>query len=345
MRQPTTEMIERDPFLADCLPRLMTANRDHRLDEFDSGTTETVSDASGEAALELARWLGACRVLGINLPDEFDGEMLPTMAIAVAHALKRRLADCIASTNDLPAIASTVLDSEELIDVCADLIDCRFYSYFAEEVLIDAWISAWDSRHPAAMTLKNHNTTIREFIEEFDRVLLENVEHFEQLALTSYFHNWRIRWDACTDALAPPWISGKMEPSLLATQNTRSVRQTPSTAAWKEYSPRLLSATDIDKSSHEMHEWLCPADRSLSAIMIVPIPPKNGDDTEVQIAFEHRDERPAQHMEGRLVECAGCATTIDRDGKAVFTYGQLRLVQQSLNLTVDGLRWEYQVPF
>lgn len=337
MNGPSKELMEQDPVIRECLPELLEACDSEWLDEFEDPTRRSFSSEAQRAALELARSVGMCRILDIAVPDDLRGEMPAPMAASVAERFKEGIIKLI---NDAERLRSINQDGSKLevhFNFCEYLVDDRFSCLAILRAISDAWISAADNNVPMANQLKTHLGTIQDFLDELDNTMEQNAAWFWPLADSYYFHNWRYRWEQCTDDPLPPWIIGSLEPA--PPRSSRPALAKPFSLRSDQLAKRSLvdgAAAGGKQRQFRQFIWQKPGGDSI-AELVVPKQILDATDELCTMRFRRNDEPDTTVSR---VSLAGLPEkSADENAEIAFTMAELESARGEMKLVVDAVEW------
>lgn len=327
-----------DPLIDLCLPDFECACEDSRLDGFETAeSVSQITEDQRQAAFELARSAGMCRILNVPLPEDLDGDMPPVMALAAANCLCEYTADLIRAMEQAPARMQQMLTGDERLDYCTDLVDVRFACMAVLKAVSDSWISAADHDSPLATDLRTCLETIREFLDDLDDTMEEHADLFGPLAETPYFENWRMRWATCSELPPPSWITGGLEVSLQRGPIVRPAKavdiRSDALSRREQYS---LQASTAQSSAFRQLLWQSPDGNSLAEMIIPAVIVDPADEVWV-LRIRRGDDRDTS---ARKVSLAGLpGRTLSTDAEAAFQMDELAEQSQPMVLLVDDVEW------
>ena len=114
---------------ADLKATFLEATREPALHEMMVGYKGKVSSEAKQAAYELAAALGACRLFGVTLPEEHDGMLPLTVAVAAFEVLATRVLGWIEESVQLGERFDCSVAGEEMMEVCCAPLEQRMEAW------------------------------------------------------------------------------------------------------------------------------------------------------------------------------------------------------------------------
>ena len=268
---------------------------------------------TAKAAFRLAASLGACRMFGVPLPAELDGELPDDLIDAALEGLAHAI-DAARDDADPELVGRRWDELGEFPDreaFIADLIHRRIQFQAAFVALHDAIVNQWDSADLESRL--DRLNTIADKMDEDDARLQrpEMMEWLATIAERPYLSNLRGLLVG-EFAETPPWfLDGTLERYAAELLGESVAEVTPSVEP--TFTQRLAAATGTGNhlTVKTKQVWVAP-DGSRVAVVHLPTGDLNQDDRLRMIFETLPDYQPATTLVGRQVAWAGQTVLIEQ---------------------------------
>ncbi len=346
---------------------LQLALEDPVLSVFQTG--QTPGPEARAAAYRVALCLGYCRLLRVDLPEQLDGMLPASEAMAAAEELIQNIQVWKAEARQLPARWDEA-DAGVEDQYCADLLAARTDAWAAYVAISEAHQDCVTQREPAAADFDRVLDRLLAALDEFDDVLREPeiLALLSTLAGTPVLTSWRQMLDIPNSDYLPWWLDGTLEQesrriaaeSLAAVQQLQAYRPParsapqviPSTvlrhsgaAIWEVQIVEALAADPVDPRPPILAilKWRSPDGVWIARLSCPRRVPVGGS---LPLEFLSPDGQPAVNLSGQPVWLGGHQQTIDSQGVARFDLQSLRTAiskpSRPITLEVGAERAEWQ---
>ncbi len=328
------------------------------LDAFADATAVPADEPARQAAYELARALGYCRVFGVDAGDA-DGTLPVNVALTAAEQLSDRVSDWIEQTRTLGEQWDQCESFEEAEELCLALVEARTDAWATFVGIDEALEAATDHSGPEDLTGRFQVAVDRlvDRLCEWDELLQQpkNLGLLATAADTALLENWRSALAEPFRRRPPWWLDGTLE--AVAQQNWQQMCAElprpqhliaavpfPKGISLKEHYCKILdwqlalAARPKQSLPTNVMEWRAPDKRYYAHMELDP-------DTPVwHIRFFTAQHDRATDLAGTIVRLDDVAATIDEEGKAIFPVEALRRSRRQLHLQVEpgDAPWELQ---
>ncbi len=320
-----------------------------------------VTNRREQAAFALAEAIGECRLVGVEVEPSLDGSLATADSLAALRELSRRLARWIEHAKALPQKWDGC-ESFEADQCCCEVLEGLWKSWAVMVAVDEALQAAWELAPHEAEQLQSALRGVDDFRDALDREALNQVSYLATIADLPLLNNWRTALTSPYSESLPWWLDGAIEEvaaqqdrealSLLPradfvhdkTANTNEsplvrARDLPEVPAYdwlpaKEETSLALAAAGGSAVPQWTELSWHSADGKYQALLMLPHPLQQGEETMVKVLFFRADGEIATELNGALVVLAGVAGTIDVEGAVEFRIGDLRQPQQEPNLLV-----------
>jgi len=316
--------------------------------------TETISGEEGcQAAYELAVALGRCRVFGVEVPEQIDGDLWPNVAAAAAARAAELVGQRTEDAKRLPSDWEAALAAvpEEAESLCAEMLEDCMEVYFAVQSIDEAYQRAVEEG---------------ELPQEFDQAywaLIEAISRWDDelqkpdnLALLSTVVSLPLldNWRACLAGQyceCPPWwldgtleaadreIAKVVEATLPSSEQWRKLRELAHAAAgrtppaparrhraamfWSIAAP-IAAAAQAEAGKPPLGGLLYWKSPDALYRARLSIPSKAPEDVLLPLELLDWRGRRAGELSGQPVRLGGLETRADKDAVARFALRELR---------------------
>lgn len=300
-----------------------------------------------QAAYELAVALGSCRLFGIELGAEVEGDLPTAVALAAADEL---IAVAEQGVRDAQGLGEEVDAAEEAVEAesaCCDLLETAMETWAAYLAIDDAY--QYDLEEVAAdlAGFTDRIGACLDALDRFDAALQERADLLTLAAGTELLRNWRVLLAEEYGAAPPWWLDGTLEE--LAGEVERLVTPRPRTPPgreivtvapeweWLHAETPLAVAADKEAPYAPPTErwWKSPDGRLWGCVSSIPGEP------EVRLNLEGKD-RDTLLPRVTSVSLGGVLGIVEQGRDAVFRRDRLheaRCHGFRPVLMVEGVEW------
>ncbi len=322
---------------------------------------------SGAAALQLACAVGRCKVYGVTLPEDLDGDLPPDVALAACQygqEVAERMAERSRALPDLWDEAPSGVAE----DLCLELLEVRHDLWCAGVAILDTYGRTLDEQRDIADRLNEAVDAFQEALARWDEAL-QAAETLDILATVSdspLLENWRALLAEPYRAIPPWWLSSLGDRARRVHDSAEELFHQIHSAvgvAWRRTQPRSFHVLTVRRilqvpaspavaaaqpnyelPIRELVQWRSP-DGQYKAVLSLPASVKV--DSMFCIEFRQRDDEPARNLAGHTARLCGLEFSINQDGLLCKEWHLLTESLQSLNpdsalvLEVDGIAWDF----
>ncbi|GIW94205.1 MAG: hypothetical protein KatS3mg110_2246 [Pirellulaceae bacterium] len=328
-----------------------------------------VSEAeAGAAALRLAYVLGRCRVYGIVLPEELQGDLPPEVALAACRFGTEAAQELIASIQRLPQLWDEV-DPVTAEALCLDTLQARHDLWCCNVAIDDALDRVLEELPESSVELEQAFDNFQRAVEALDEILLSKdiAPLLATVSSAPLLENWRKMLAFPYDELLPWWLDDTLPD--IRRQEWESAEsfyqelidaQAPAVSP-EYYARRATPIWTVDSLTaiplahavaaapkylalrvSRLITWRSP-DNRFKAVLSLPHAISAGE--LFCIEFRRRDDSPAKELAGVNVRFCTVELQIDQEGLARLPWETVRDQLRSLpalaplQLHVDGVEW------
>jgi len=330
-----------DSIREQCIEDLRRALQAPPLEEFEQHVTAPTPGAR-KAAYNLALALGRCRIFGVDVPGDLDGELWPAVAMAAAE----QAAQYVRQWADEARTMSQRWDAacpEEAEDIVASTLEARMDAACVMEAVSECYERMLDEERaehaqPGIREVERALDRLVDALDVFDDVVQEpeNLCILSTAVSLPLLENWR-RCLAGAYAEAPPWwLDGTLEAVDKEVEKV-AMDTLPSPQAWARLrrprcfrdilrampEPVSLAAQSVSAEPDilAVAQWRSPDGRYL-ADLFFPAQPVVGQVLYLNVVRE-KDDSEAVELAGQPVVLAGVEGRLDEHARAGFPLDRL----------------------
>jgi hypothetical protein len=294
-----------------------------------------------QAAFELARALGRCRLFGVDAGD-LDGSLPAQVALAAASEFVEWLATAIADAERLPRDWEACDEPFEADDLSLDLLITRMDAWAAFLTIDEAYQKAIEARSPAAGEFHAPMDQVLDALNRLDQQLLQRTDYLEVAGETELLDNWRHLLADEFRVAWPWWLDGRLE----TVSGGVAVTIAPAHSRDRLPLPFVAMAADVAAPPPVFSQlvWTDPQER-YHARMLVPRQCTSEDETTLRLRLNvyHVGGPRAIELAGTTVWLCDVPRELDPEAATNYTVAELRHTQRDLTLAV-GQRNDVWIP-